>query len=156
MEIRRATEADISDVGRLLYQVHDVHAKGRPDLFIEGERKYTDAELSEIFADAEARPVFVAELEGHVVGYAFCVFEVIPPSHSRRSVKSLYIDDLCVDESYRNAHVGTALYDYTVAFARASGCDRITLNVWELNGNARRFYEKKGLVPLKTTMEKML
>jgi GNAT superfamily N-acetyltransferase len=133
-----------------------VHAKGRPDLFIEGQRKYTDAELAEIFADTEARPVFVAELDGRVVGYAFCVFEVIPPSHSRRSVKSLYIDDLCVDECCRKSHVGTALYEYTATFAKENGCDRITLNVWELNAGARRFYEKKGLVPLKTMMEKML
>ncbi len=156
MDIRRATESDISEVGRLLYQVQDVHAKGRPELFVQGARKYTDAELAEIFEDTEARPVFVAVLDGRVVGYAFCIFEETPPSHSLKPMKSLYIDDLCVDESCRNAHIGTALYEHTVAFAKASGCERITLNVWELNGSARRFYEKKGLVPLKTVMEKML
>ena len=156
MKIRRATEADIPAVGNLLYQVHDVHAKGRPDLFYEGARKYTDGELAEIFADTEARPVFVAEVDGRVVGYTFCIFEETPHNHSLRPIKSLYIDDFCVDGSCRNRNIGTELYEYTVAFAKEMGCDRITLNVWELNEGARRFYEKKGLTPLKTVMEKML
>ena len=156
MNIRQATAADIPAVARLLYQVHDVHAKGRPDLFFEGARKYTDDELAEIFEDAQARPVFVAELDGRVVGYAFCMFEQTPSGHSLRPIKSLYIDDLCVDEEIRGARVGSALYDHVVAYAKAQGCGRITLNVWELNDGARRFYEKKGLLPLKTTMEKVL
>ncbi len=156
MNIRQARESDIPQVAKLLYQVHDIHAKGRPDLFIKGERKYTDDELKEIFSDGENRPVFVGEKDGKILGYAFCLFEEISESHSRRGVKSLYIDDLCVDESARGSHVGTALYDHVLAFAKQQGCDRITLNVWELNQGARRFYEKKGLLPLKTTMEKIL
>ena len=156
MNIRQAIQSDIPDVARLLYQVHDVHAKGRPDLFFEGARKYTDEELSEIFEDSATRPVFVAELDGRVVGYAFCMFEMPPTGHSLRPIKSLYIDDLCVDEKSRGARIGSALYEHVVDYAKACGCDRITLNVWELNDGARRFYEKKGLLPLKTTMEKML
>lgn len=156
MLIRTAQEKDIPQVANLLYQVHDIHAKARPDLFVLGERKYTDGELKEIFEDANNRPVFVAEQDDKILGYAFCVFEEIEASHSRKGVKSLYIDDLCVNESSRGSHVGTALYDHVLQFAKVSGCNRITLNVWALNENARRFYEKKGLVPLKTTMEKML
>ena len=156
MNIRQAQERDIPQVAGLLYQVHDIHAKGRPDLFISGERKYTDDELKEIFSDAENRPVFVGEVEGRILGYAFCLFEESPESHSRRGLKSLYIDDLCVDESARGTHVGTALYEHVLEFAKRQGCDRITLNVWELNQSAKRFYEKKGLLPLKTTMEKIL
>lgn len=156
MNIRQAIQADIPQVAKLLYQVQDVHAKGRPDLFCEGARKYTDDELKEIFADASNRPVFVAELDGRVVGYAFCVFEETLQSHSLKTVKSLYVDDLCVDEAYRNSHIGTALYDYVSKFAKEQGCYRITLNVWELNSDARRFYEKKGLVPFKTAMEQIL
>ena len=156
MNIRQAVKADIEQVANLLFQVQDIHAKGRPDLFVLGARKYTDEELEIIFADTENRPVFVAETDGKILGYAFCIFEETPPSHSLKPIKSLYIDDLCVDESARNAHVGTALYDHVVAYAKDSGCQRITLNVWTLNESARRFYEKKGLLPLKTVMEKML
>ena len=156
MLIRQAQEKDIPQVAKLLYQVHDIHAKGRPDLFVAGERKYTDEDLKGIFQDEENRPVFVAEADGIVLGYAFCWFEVIEASRSRYGVKSLYIDDLCVDAGARGTGIGSALYDHVLAYASSHGCDNITLNVWELNESARRFYEKKGLLPLKTVMEKKL
>ena len=41
-EVRRAEERDIPEIARLLYEVHDVHATGRPDLFVKGSRNYTD------------------------------------------------------------------------------------------------------------------
>lgn len=156
MTIRQAQENDIPQVASLLYQVHDIHAVGRPDLFVKGERKYTDEELKEIFLDSANRPVFVADLEGQILGYAFCVLEEIEASHSRYAVKGLYIDDLCVDARARSRGVGSALYEHVLNYAKKQNCDRITLNVWELNEGARRFYEKQGLVPLKTTMEKRI
>ena len=156
MIIRQAQESDIPQVASLLYQVHDVHATGRPDLFVKGERKYTDEELKEIFSDEVTRPVFVAEENDNILGYVFCIFEEIEESRSRYGVKSLYIDDLCVDEKARGTGIGSSLYDYVLAYAKEQICNRITINVWALNESARRFYEKKGLVPLKTTMEKRL
>ena len=156
MNIRQATEADIGQVADLLYQVQDVHATGRPDLFVKGSRKYTDGELKEIFADIEKRPVFVAELDGRVVGYVFCIFEETPPSHSLRYMKSLYIDDLCVDESLRGKHIGKELYEAALRLAKEHGCYNLTLNVWSCNESAMRFYESCGLVPQKVGMEKIL
>ena len=37
--IRPATKADIPRLEDLLYQVHGLHAAGRPDLFIVGKKK---------------------------------------------------------------------------------------------------------------------
>ena len=156
MNIRQATESDILQVARLLYQVQEVHAKGRPDLFNLGARKYTDEELKEIFSDAENRPVFVAETEGNVRGYAFCILEETSESHSLKGIKTLYIDDLCVDEECRRAGIGSMLYEFVLKFAKEKSCNRVTLNVWELNQGAKAFYEKKGMSPLKTVMEQKL
>ena len=72
MKVRRAEERDIPRIGELLLQVAEVHAKGRPDLFRAGQRKYTDEDLKAILRDP-ARPVFVAVDEDDVpVCYAFC------------------------------------------------------------------------------------
>ena len=65
MNIRQAIQADIPEVARLLYQVHDVHAKGRPDLFFEGARKYTDEELSEIFEASSLQTVCSVSHSAH-------------------------------------------------------------------------------------------
>ncbi len=70
--------------------------------------------------------------------------------------KSIYIDDICVDESWRGRHIASALFEHVKAYAKSIGCHNITLNVWEGNGVARAFYEKMGMGIQKTTMETVL
>ncbi len=41
LTLRRAPAPDINAIMALLRQVNDVHAHGRPDLFIKGKTKYT-------------------------------------------------------------------------------------------------------------------
>ena len=97
MEIRRATAADIEGIDKLLYQVNMVHHNGRPDLFKAGGRKYTDEQFLALLAD-DTRPVFAAVDEaGHVLGYAFCILQQHPDDNILTDIKTLYIDDLCVD-----------------------------------------------------------
>ena len=155
MRIRRADFRDIPALDHLLFQVNDVHADGRPDIFIHGMKKYTDDELAELLQD-ESRPVFVYEEDdGQIPGYCFCMIEETGGGNLR-PMKSLYIDDLCVDETRRGAHIGTKLYEYVRAWAKNKGFYRITLNVWELNAPADAFYRHLGLKPLKTTMEDII
>lgn len=153
--IRRAKTDDIDAINRLLRQVLDLHAEGRPDIFISGRKKYTDGELSEIISN-DRTPVFVSETEGKVDGYVFCILRESEDGNILRGRRELYIDDLCVDESSRGKNIGRELYLFTREFAIELACDAITLNVWELNAGARRFYEKCGLSPLKTVMEDKL
>ena len=74
MDIRSARESDIPRLGELLEQVCRVHREGRPDLFREGGRKYSDEELRQLLQDGES-PIFVAEEAGRVLGYAFCAYQ---------------------------------------------------------------------------------
>ncbi len=155
MLIRRATDNDLNKINDLLQQVLTVHHNGRPDLFKKGTKKYTDAELKMIIAD-DSRPIFVAENDNEVLGYAFCVFQQHLNNNILTDVKTLYIDDLCVDETKRGLHVGTKLYNHVLQFARQSGCYNVTLNVWTCNQSALKFYEHLGLTPQKLSMEKIL
>ena len=155
LTIRRAVAADIPALDKLLYQVHKVHSDARPDLFKPGRKKYTDEELALILQD-ESRPIFVAERDGTVLGYAFCVHQQYAPESSMTAVKTLYIDDLCVDEEKRGAHIGTALYEFVLAYAKEHGYYNVTLNVWADNPGAVKFYEALGLRVQKLGMEKIL
>ncbi|MGN1479451.1 MAG: GNAT family N-acetyltransferase [Acutalibacteraceae bacterium] len=156
MNIRRAQEKDIESIDRLLCQVLEVHHGGRPDLFKGNTKKYTDSQLSEILRD-DSRPVFVAEDEnGNVQGYAFCVFQSHEGDNILTDIKTLYIDDLCVDENVRGQHIGRSLYDYVLDFAKREGCYNVTLNVWDCNKSAMKFYQSCGLSVQKTCMEKIL
>ena len=156
MNIRFAEEKDIPRIHELLVQVHAVHYKGRPDLFKPHTRKYTDDELSQILKDKQ-RPVLVATDAGNkVLGYAFCIFRQHLNDPILTDVKTLYIDDLCVDEACRGHHVGTLLYKAVLKLAKEYGCYNITLNVWSCNPSALRFYEACGLVPQKIYMEQLV
>ncbi len=156
MEIRRAEERDLEGINRLLMQVCLVHHKGRPDLFRYGAKKYTDEQLKEIIRDAQ-RPIFVAADEHqNILGYAFCVFQQHKNDNILTDIKTLYIDDLCVEENQRGQHIGSSLYQAVYAFAKQNYCYNVTLNVWSLNESAIKFYEACGLKPQKIGMEVIL
>lgn len=155
-EIRRARECDMKDINRLLVQVNMVHHQGRPDLFRAGKKKYTDEQLRELIHD-DSRPIFVAvDDQERVLGYAFCIFQQHLDDNILTDIRTMYIDDLCVDETIRGQHIGKSLYEAVLAFARESGCYNVTLNVWTLNEGAMKFYEKCGLKPQKVGMETIL
>lgn len=140
----------------LLHQVNDVHAQGRPDLFEEGRSKYSEEELKLILGDPSL-PVFVSvDAAGTVEGYCFCAVCDHTADRHLAPFKNLYIDDLCVDAGLRGRGVGRKLYTYAEDYARRTDCHNITLNVWECNPGARDFYRHLGLVPQKTTLEKIL
>lgn len=156
LKIRRAGKQDMEGINRLLFQVLMVHHNGRPDIFKAGCKKYTDEELQSIILDNKT-PIFVAvDEENQVAGYAFCIFQQHIGNNILTDIKTLYIDDLCVDEKRRGQHIGKQLYEYVVAFAKEQECYNVTLNVWSLNESAMKFYEACGLVPQKIGMEKIL
>ena len=184
MLIRRACENDIEGINKLLCQVLMVHHNGRPDLFKANVKKYTDEELKAIIAD-DSRPIFVAvndvdntdnadgritesvmagsrivnpvnKSDENVLGYAFCIHQQHIGNNILTDVKTLYIDDLCVDENMRGQHIGKKIYDYVLAYAKENNYYNVTLNVWSCNEAAMKFYEKCGLKPQKVGMEAIL
>ena len=155
MEIRLATKTEIPGMINLLKQVGEVHHQIRPDLFRPGAQKYDEADLKALLQD-ETRPIFGAVEDGKLLGYCFCMIEEVKDNPVLCDVKSLYIDDLCVDETCRGQHVGSKLYDYVCRYAKEIGCSSITLNVWCGNDSAMRFYETRGMKPRKIYMEASL
>ena len=153
--IRFATEGDIPRLGDLLRQVCLVHHNGRPDIFNVG-RKYTDEELVELLKDT-TRPILVAvDDTDTAIGYCFCVYQQPAVGGALKPNKTLYIDDLCVDETVRGQGIGRKLYAAAVEMAREQGCYNVTLNVWSCNPTALRFYESLGMKPQKIGMEIVL
>ena len=156
MNIRRAEEKDTDKILDLLSQVLELHAAIRPDTFIPGTTKYSREELKSMFCDEQRRIYVAADEKDSVLGYAFCEIRHQPPRDNMVQFRSLYIDDLCVDERIRGSHIGKALFDHVCREAQEMGCYEITLNVWEGNDNARSFYEHLGFKPRSTTMEYFL
>ena len=155
LTIRQATHQDIPDLNRLLYQVQQVHHEARPDLFKAGAKKYTDEELEQLLNDPQ-RPIFVAVTNDQIQGYVFLESLEQQESHILHAVKTLYIDDLCVDKQARGQHIGSQLYAFVIDYAKQKGYYHVTLNVWADNQKALGFYEKLGLHPQKIGMDIIL
>jgi len=156
MYIRRAKDSDTEGLLRLLSQVLEIHHRGRPDIFKTGAVKYGEKELYSIICD-DSRPIFCAVDENErVLGYAFCIFQRAINDNILTDIKTLYIDDLCVDSTLRGMGIGKRLYRHVLDFAAESGCYNVTLNVWALNESALAFYRSLGMDVMKIGMEQKI
>ena len=155
-DVRRAKRDDIPRILELLVQVDMTHHRGRPDLFKGPATKYNAAQLEEILDD-DATPVFVCVDAGEkVLGHAFCIEKQITDDNVLTDIRTLYVDDICVDEAARGRHVGKTLFEHVKAYAKDGGFYNLTLNVWTCNEAAMRFYEAMGMKPQKICMETIL
>lgn len=152
--IRKANKNDIGSIIELLHQVNMVHHEIRPDLFKSYTTKYNEQEL-EALLDNDSNPIFVYD-DGEVLGHAFCQITDVKSHKLLQDAKTLYIDDICVDEKARGKHVGKALYEFVRDYAKSIGCYNMTLNVWEGNDPALSFYKNMGMKVQKTGMEEII
>jgi len=154
MTLRFAQIRDIPGMIRLLQQVGAVHHDIRPDLFRGDAQKYSEEDLAKLLQDA-SRPILIAEKDGNVAGYCFCILQITENNPVLCDRKVLYIDDLCVEETLRGTGIAKLLYHRALDYARELGCDAVTLNVWSGNP-AQGFYERMGMKPQKVGMEVVL
>lgn len=147
--VRPSNINDAEKCYELLLLIADIHKKGRPDVFYGLVSKYSLEEVRERLS-SEDNGVFVAEINGSVVGYVFC--DIIKEG----SVHTLYVDDLCVAPSARNKGVATALMNYASDYGKQKGCRMLMLNVWEFNTSAISFYENYGFKTRSRHLEKQL
>lgn len=155
MQITRASSKDEEQILELLNQVLEIHHKIRPDIFMPGKTKYTNEMLEDMFKD-DNNPIYVAREDDKILGYAFCELREVPFSTTMVPHKSLFIDDLCVDQNIRSKGVGKALFEHVKSEAKRMDCYEVTLNVWEGNDNAIAFYKKMGLQVKEYQMEYIL
>ncbi|HFI0395129.1 TPA: N-acetyltransferase family protein [Streptococcus suis] len=154
MTIRKARQSDIPVLIKLLQDILQVHHQARPDIFRSTGQKFSEDELRELL-DNPAKPVFVYEVDGQVVGHLFCELSTAK-SDVLEPVKTLFIDDLCVASTARGQKIGEQLYDFALSYAKEQGCHNLTLDVWADNAGAVRFYERLGMKPQKFRMEQII
>lgn len=154
--VRLAQPKDIDAIMRLLHQVNDVHADSRPDLFVHGHTKYSSEQVAQLLCDKDMRIFVFVDEHDEVKGHGFCIIQDHTKDEHLAKIRTLYIDDICVDSECRGKHIGKMLYLAIKEYAKTEGFHNLTLNVWSGNEGAIRFYEKMGLRPFKIGMEQIL
>ena len=154
--VRPAQGTDAEGVVSLLCDIADLHHNGRPDIFRSGFSKYDIPEYLQLLEREDAY-IFVADGgNGEVLGYAIAFYNDFGGDKAKYPCRYLYLDDLCVSEKCRKGGIGKALMDRVEEQARALGCEKIELNVWNFKGNALAFYEKCGYSAMYTKMDKII
>ncbi|HFI0214110.1 TPA: N-acetyltransferase family protein [Streptococcus suis] len=154
MTIRKARLSDIPVLIKLLQDILQVHHQARPDIFRSSGQKFSEEDLKALL-DNQAKPIFVYEVDGQVVGHLFCGLSTAK-SDVLEPVKTLFIDDLCVASTARGQKIGEQFYDFALSYAKEQGCHNLTLDVWADNAGAVRFYERLGMKPQKFRMEQII
>ena len=152
MEIRDMESKDYPEIDRLMKELHELHVKGRPDLYTELEHPYSREEFEKIVSDPEIIAI-LAEEKSVVIG--LCIGTLRKKS-GMVEMKTMYIEDLIVDRNFRGKGIASQLYEEMEKRGRNTGARRLDLMVWEFNNDAKRFYEKQGMRPQRYIYEKEL
>ena len=131
---------DFKEVNKLAKQVHDLHVKWRPDLFLSIDEVISIEEFEKMIQNKE---IIIAKIQDEIVGYTtFNIKE--KDKQGFRYKKQLQIDAICVNEKNRGNGIGKELLEYVKKYAKENGCTDIYLTVNKENKNAIKVYEKFG------------
>lgn len=140
MEIRAALRGDALLIAMLNADVQVVHARGVPDMF---KPPLLDANIVQQFEADIADPThffFVAETDGEPVGYLFAILQQRSESSRHLKHEMIYVNHLSVKPENRRQGVGRALLDAAKEVGKQRGINRMALDVWRFNEDARRFF----------------
>lgn len=82
--------------------------------------------------------IWVVEFNNQLIGTATIIYEY---KFIYNIVKSAHIEDVCIDQKFRNNGIGKLLIDYLVNEALHNKCYKIIL---DCNENLEKFYKKSG------------
>ena len=138
IEIPKIT--DYIEINNLAKQVHRLHVKWRPDLYLDIDEVIKKEDLKE---KIQSNEIIVAKMQNNIVGYVtFNIQEKNNPIMRYR--KQLQIEAICVDENNRCKGIGTELLKYLKNIAKEKKCTDMHLTVNKENINAIKVYEKFG------------
>lgn len=100
--------------------------------------------------------LFVAEMDGRVVGFAAVLGRVEPEAPDQEQAAHAYVSDLVVLPGFRSRGLGRRLLDAAEALAREVGTRRLEIGVLAKNPEAARLYRDFGFVDFRISMTKRL
>lgn len=140
MEIVVPKIEDYKRVNEIAKQVHDLHVKWRPDLFVSVENVILEDRFKSLIED---KKIYVIKDNEVIVGYAItCIKE--KENHWMRKRKQFDIEAIGIGEEYRRKGYGTKLLNYLKDLAKELECTDMYLTVNEENIPAIKNYEKFG------------
>jgi ribosomal protein S18 acetylase RimI-like enzyme len=104
----------------------------------------------------ESGRIFVAELEGAIVGFVGVRWRVPPGEPDEDPAPYAYVTDLLVRRDHRRRGIGRALLAHAERHAREAGARTIRIGVLAHNQIARRLYREMGFADYHVQLVKPL
>lgn len=144
VNIRAAVSDDLEAIGRLASLLVQTHHDFDPARFIAAGPQTPRGYASFLGTQLEKKDivVFVAELDGGVVGYTYAGAEGFDYMSLRGPAGVLH--DLLVSPDHRRHGIGSKLLEATIAELWDRGVPRIVLSTAERNEAAQRLFAKSG------------
>ena len=155
MPVRLACEQELETVNQLRRQVHELHAKGKPEVFKQGFPDELREHIYDIWRDP-MQDIAVCERAGEIVGFAVLHHIVRPETPFMYVRDYIDVDEFGVDEAHRRRGVATELVEFNKDYARGKGMQKVELNMWEFNSSALAFYEEAGFTTYRRYMELLI
>ena len=150
--LQLATKADRAAVNEIARQIHALHMEWRPDIFCAAEELYPQERFDQHLKNRE---LYVAKIEGNVVGYALLLMRDF--NHSGlHPCRMMVIDEFCVHEAARGHGIGTEMMVDVRVLAKAFRCTQMKLSVYPQNDDAVRFYEANGFTIQSIAMQQSI
>lgn len=154
MPIRIMELSDYEEVWRLVYQIHDIHVRSRPDIYQDGN-PLPIAYFERCISDRDSLN-YVYEKNGSIIGVVMATKERARDIPINQERYIYFIEDIVVDNMYRRQGIGKELYLFLENRAREEEVDGIELNVWSFNEDALKFYESLGMSVKNMKLEQVL
>jgi ribosomal protein S18 acetylase RimI-like enzyme len=148
--VRRMTKRDLGRVWEFLkLSFRDVNRET-----VEYQRPRSKSRFEESWDD-EGIEQLLFEVDGEIVGYAECAFEVTgsdnwvnPRYFESRDMRPLFVEELATHPAYQGRGVGSFMLEQLQHLARIHGCTHLVLEVAENNEDALTFYRRRNFVKL--------
>lgn len=151
---RLSRESDYSSISNLVKEVHKLHVKNRPDIYLEVENPLEKDRFQELLNNNSTKVFVVEDINNNEV-IAYSIIQKMETIKIQLLVQSefIYIDDFCVKSDCQNNGVGKLLFDFILDYAKSEGVSSIHLTVSEFNKKAIKFYEQSGMSTRNRKME---
>ena len=148
--VRHMTRRDINRVWEFLkVSFRDVNAET-----VEYQRPRSKLRFEEVYEE-EGIEQLLFEVDGDIVAYAECSYEVIgsdnwinPRYFEKRDMRPLFVDELAVHPELHGRGVGSFVLEQLHHLARVHGLNHLVLEVAENNERALDWYKKRSFKKL--------
>ena len=142
VSVRRARKEDGETIARLALALFAQHRSYDPDRFAELANLEGAARYYVSRADTGESGVFVAELDGRVIGFAYLEYERL--DYANLLENAVWLHDLYVDEAARGTGAGKKLIEAASGFAKQLGAGKLVLSVAAKNASGHEFFGHLG------------